>query len=831
MHRRLNDITKSCPSDFSFREWRADDGTCYIRIYFLLNDHIFYCDSPISDARTHINISNNSTYSNNNNNNNNNTSNNSDSNNMRNSSQPLPSTSLGSHSSSRKASESSSKHQHSSHSKYSHRHNDIGMLNSQPLKPNNILLDNFPPIEWYEYHQDSSRFFLKANKTLYYFDDLPARIQPPRVPIKVETGVSGKTANFYTCPNNANLVAFSCGGEIWCLNTQTQQRIKITDMKSPSGIHAPQILKQSLSVHDNSSFPDAEPLLVGCPSYLMREEFRRNQSIWWCPKYGHSARSDPYTYKILYEVTDQSLVEIVRISSWDGSQEEQRYPRPGKPNAISRLRLAEFKLDPETSHILDIVNCDITPSLEQIFPNFEYLIRVGWLGHDAIWFQMLNRQQTHLVMAISSLSNSFETQIIYEEKNAYWISTHDITYFLNIGRFENQKVNENSLLSFIWSSEETGHRHLYLVKVRIGCHLTQSKVVFKKQLTEGIWETSEKDMWVDEEEMLIYFCGLRDTPLEKQLYVLSYADCFNGKSVEPYSRTKIHRLTELNYTHSNIAFNADRSVFVNIQSNISVPPFGFVNSIVPQTKFRRETRRLPDSRRLALLLVNSFNYSLFETSHLDYLKSIGSRPSIIYECQADLLPGLARPELFCCQLTNGELIYGSVFKPEFMESGVRYPTVLEIYGGPELQLVSNNFTALRHPARHLLSSEGYVVVIIDCRGSGRRGQTFESYTQRRMGQVEIADQVEVLKWLAENTGYIDLNRVAIKGWSYGGYLALMALAQYPKLFKIAIAGAPVTDWQLYDSAYTERFMGCPSENADGYHKGSVINYVHLFPDQ
>lgn len=819
MHRRLNDITKSCPTNFHFREWQTDSDICYVRIYFFLNEHIYFCDSPIRDARTHINISN--------------------SNNSENHKNNQPSTSLDADIIvSRKNSPSSfNRHPYPSHSKsHSNRTNNLDMLNTQPLQPTNILEEQFPQIDWYEYHEKSSRFYIRAGKALYYFDDKPSLDQIAHSPIQVKSSVSNTKSDFYPCPCNPDLVLFLRGGQIWCTNLKTMHETKMSDVYFHDNLaqnHEPLSFQSRLPPNLTGLVKslDSEAFLVGRSSYLMREEFRRNQSIWWCPgsqMHPNKLRTD---YMFLYEVTDQSNVESHLIPSWDGTYEEQRYPKPGSSNAVSRLRLTKFKLSPETGEVHNIVTSEVVNDLKDVYADCEYLIRVGWLGTDAIWFQMLNRRQTHLALAIKSLSNSIETQIIYEEDNVHWISAHDILHFLNVSKLVSQTLSSDTILSFIWSSEETGHRHLYLNKVQLGKGNRPSRLIFRRQLTEGAWETSDKELWVDEEEMLIYFCGLRDTPLEKQLYVLSYADCFDESPSDPTLKTKLHRLTELNYTHSNIAFNTDCSVFVNIQSNISIPPFGFVNSIVPQTKFRRDSRRLPDSRRLALLLVNSFNYSLSETSHLDYIRSIGTRPSIMYECQADLLPGLAQPELFCCQLSNGELIYGSVFKPEFMESGVRYPTVLEIYGGPEVQLVSNSFTSLRQPTRHLLSSEGYVVVLIDCRGSGKRGLSFESYTQKRMGQVEIADQVEVLKWLSKSTGYIDLNRVAVKGWSYGGYLSLMAIAQYPKLFKIAIAGAPVTDWLHYDSAYTERFMGCPSENIDGYHKGNVLNYAHLFPDQ
>lgn len=119
-----------------------------------------------------------------------------------------------------------------------------------------------------------------------------------------------------------------------------------------------------------------------------------------------------------------------------------------------------------------------------------------------------------------------------------------------------------------------------------------------------------------------------------------------------------------------------------------------------------------------------------------------------------------------------------------------YPTILNVYGGPEVQTVSNSFKGMRQLRMHMLASQGYCVVCIDSRGSKNRGVQFESHLRGRLGTVELADQVEVFRILVKQLGFIDLNRVAIHGWSYGGYLSLMGLVQYPDLFKVAIAGAP-----------------------------------------
>lgn len=106
---------------------------------------------------------------------------------------------------------------------------------------------------------------------------------------------------------------------------------------------------------------------------------------------------------------------------------------------------------------------------------------------------------------------------------------------------------------------------------------------------------------------------------------------------------------------------------------------------------------------------------------------------------------------------------------------------------------------MRQLRMHMLAAQGYCVISIDSRGSRHRGVKFESHLWRRMGSVELADQVEILTQLANDLDFIDMDRVAIHGWSYGGYLSLMGLIQYPNVFKVAIAGAPVTNWELYDT--------------------------------
>jgi dipeptidyl-peptidase 9 len=188
------------------------------------------------------------------------------------------------------------------------------------------------------------------------------------------------------------------------------------------------------------------------------------------------------------------------------------------------------------------------------------------------------------------------------------------------------------------------------------------------------------------------------------------------------------------------------------------------------------------------------------------------------------------PEICSYRLDTGQQLFVMIYKPVNFDPNKKYPTILNIYGGPEVQLVYNSFRGNNQMWLYLLVSQGYCVVSIDSRGSRHRGVTFESHIRGRMGTVELKDQVEVLTWLAAEQGFIDMRRVGIYGWSYGGYLSLLGLAHYPHVFKVAVAGAPVTSWENYDTGYTERYMDLPVNNPIGYAQGSVLNYIQQFPD-
>ncbi|VDM53848.1 unnamed protein product [Angiostrongylus costaricensis] len=169
--------------------------------------------------------------------------------------------------------------------------------------------------------------------------------------------------------------------------------------------------------------------------------------------------------------------------------------------------------------------------------------------------------------------------------------------------------------------------------------------------------------------------------------------------------------------------------------------------------------------------------------------------------------------------------YAMVMRPSNYETNRCYPVLHYIYGGPGIQLVRNDYSTWIPFQKY--TKLGFVVVMLDGRGSSNRGTDFEFPIFGKLGQCEVEDQVEGLREVAQiMDGMLDLTRVVVQGWSYGGYMSLLALAKYPQV----IRGA-VTDWKLYDTAYTERYLGYGEDRDPFYEESSVIKHVDKLPDQ
>jgi dipeptidyl-peptidase-4 len=185
---------------------------------------------------------------------------------------------------------------------------------------------------------------------------------------------------------------------------------------------------------------------------------------------------------------------------------------------------------------------------------------------------------------------------------------------------------------------------------------------------------------------------------------------------------------------------------------------------------------------------------------------------------------LRPPEFFKVPLPNGVQLDAMRIVPADFDSTRRYPVLMYVYGGPAAPTVSDAWGGTRYLWHQLLARQGVVVVSVDNRGAAWRGRDFRKITQRNLGAIESQDQMDAARWLARQP-WVNGGEIGIWGWSYGGYLSSLTAAKGGDLFEMAIAVAPVTDWRLYETIYTERFMGLPSENAEGYRESAPQNHV------
>ncbi|MBX2999744.1 MAG: S9 family peptidase [Caldilineaceae bacterium] len=315
---------------------------------------------------------------------------------------------------------------------------------------------------------------------------------------------------------------------------------------------------------------------------------------------------------------------------------------------------------------------------------------------------------------------------------------------------------------FVWASERRGFRHLYLYN-------RNGEII--RALTGGDWMVDAL-VGVDEERGAVYFTASLDTPLESHLYAV------------PLSGGEPRRLTHTAGMHAVVMDHRCRR-FVDTVSALDRPPTVTLH-------------RVDDGALLDVIF---------------------DRPDPRL-AQFDLQP----PELVSLSSPEGITLYGLLFRPPAEFGPGPYPTLISVYGGPGPQMISNSWGPTSSLRAQSLSRQGFLVFALDNRGSARRGLAFEGAIKHRMGSVEVEDQATGVRWLIDQ-GLADPERVGIYGWSYGGYMSLMCLACAPQIFKVAVAGAPVTHWEGYDTHYTERYMGTPQSNPAGYAAGSVLTHV------
>ena len=167
-------------------------------------------------------------------------------------------------------------------------------------------------------------------------------------------------------------------------------------------------------------------------------------------------------------------------------------------------------------------------------------------------------------------------------------------------------------------------------------------------------------------------------------------------------------------------------------------------------------------------------------------------------------------------------LYYRMVKPHDFDATKQYPTVVYVYGGPHAHLVDASWHYASRTWETYMAQKGYIVFILDNRGSEDRGRDFEQATFHQLGQIEMQDQMKGVEYL-KSLPYVDMNRLGVHGWSFGGFMTISLMTNYPDVFKVGVAGGPVIDWKWYEVMYGERYMGTPEDNPEGYAKTSLID--------
>jgi dipeptidyl-peptidase-4 len=559
--------------------------------------------------------------------------------------------------------------------------------------------------------------------------------------------------SYQFAPDGKRLL-FPLNGDLFLYDLERRETRQLTDTDagetdpkfSPAGRYVSFVRDQDLFAIDLKSFEELRLthdggglIRNGMAEFIAQEEMDRYTGYWWAP-------NDSAVAFIRVDESPVQVAERFEIYAEDFKVYEQRYPATGTPNAL--VKLGVVAPDGTDLRWMDIgEESDI------------YLPRVDWFpGSQFLAVQRQSRDQKTLEL-LKIHTRSGESRVLLTETSDTWINLHNELGFLE------------TRPGFIWSSERSGHAHLYLY---------DNDGELQRQLTAGDWDVVDGArarsslLHIDEAGDRIFVTGTLDSPMERNVYAVSLSG-----DAEP------RRISEDAGWH--VADFADNGEFyVDSFNNIGTPP---------QLSLHRV-----DGSRIAFIEENPL-----DESH-PYHPYVASRPST---------------EFGTLQAEDGQSLYYRMLKPAGFDAGKRYPVIVYVYGGPMGQSVTNEWDA---GFLEILAREGFIVFTIDNRGTGFRGTAFDAPLYHRMGDVEVRDQMVGVNHL-KSLEFVDPARIGVWGWSYGGYMTLMSLFTQPDVFAAGISGAPVTDWTLYDTHYTERYLGTPQGNPDGYEASGVFPYA------
>ena len=410
--------------------------------------------------------------------------------------------------------------------------------------------------------------------------------------------------------------------------------------------------------------------------------------------------------------------------------------------------------------VYNLMRCSSTYLKVNDFGEDQYLTNISWTPDGSkVLVQVLDRSQKHMHLNMYDANTGAFIKTLLTEDNAKYVEPQDPVWFI--------KGSDNL---FIYRTDNRdGYRNLYL------CDLNGTV----RRLTQ----TDADVAYVANDGEYVWYTSAEVSPVENHLFrvKINVPSKALWKGAETVRIGKPEQLTGDEGWHT-IAMSPDCKHYVDSWSSLCVP--------------RMTTLCESNGTAIRTLLTAddpTEDYAYTEIT-LGTVKSADGKFDNYYR----------------------------LIKPKDFDPSKKYPVIVYVYGGPHSQMVKNTYMAELRRWEMYMAQRGYLVYVQDNRGTQNRGAAFEKAIHRQCGQAEMADQMEGVKMLME-LPYVDKDRIGVHGWSYGGFMTISLITNYPDVFKVAVAGGPVIDWKWYEVMYGERYMDHPDVNPEGYEKVSLIN--------
>jgi len=378
---------------------------------------------------------------------------------------------------------------------------------------------------------------------------------------------------------------------------------------------------------------------------------------------------------------------------------------------------------------------------------------------------------------------------------------------------------ENYLTNVSWTKD---NRYVVVAEVNRGQNhmwlnvYDASNGMFIRTLFE-----EKNDKWIEPEHPAYFLDGKSNEFIwisERDGYNNLYHYNFEGELIKQLTTNEFVLKDIVDYKNGKIFFTA---------TGVSPLDTKFFN--VTLSGRQSEITRLAGTHKVSISSNGKYfhdHYSSHEVPSKDLiltgsgktLKTLMESPNMLSETE------LGGAEVVSITANDGTKLYTRLIKPSNFDPSEKYPVLVYVYGGPHAQLITNSWLDGASLWMYWMAEQGYLVYTVDNRGSGERGFAFESQIHRQLGKVEMEDQLSGVAYL-KSLPYVDADRLAVHGWSFGGFMATSLMLRQPGVFQVAVAGGPVTDWKYYEAMYGERYMDMPEENPEGYEEASLLTHA------